>query len=159
MSGIITLGFSGLLLLMTFAGLDSLNTLRQIQTRNDEIRAQFLSRTRTLDEIRSDLYVSGTYFRDYLLEPDDAKAEEHRVRFHRVRAELDGVLPRFQNVMGRNQTERLQALAAGLENYWAALEPVFQWEAAERHRNGFVFLRDEVFPRRTELLAIHDSIA
>jgi signal transduction histidine kinase len=159
MSGLITLGFSGLLLLMTFAGLDSVRTLQQIQTKSDQARAQFLSRTRTLEEIRSDLYLSGTYIRDYLLEPEEGKTEEHRLAFHRVRAQMDLSLPRFQKVMGRQQAIPFQALTSGLEDYWTALEPVFQWQPEDRHSQGFAFLRDEVFPRRTALLAIVEEIA
>ena len=72
---ILTAGFGGLLLLMTFSAIDGMQALQQIQTSNDTIREQFLQRTRVLDRIRSDVYVSGTYVRDYLLEPESGKAE------------------------------------------------------------------------------------
>ena len=65
-------GFGGLLLLLAFAGFDNVARLRQIQHRNDAIRESFLARTRLLDQIRSNLYLSGTYVRDCLLEPDVA---------------------------------------------------------------------------------------
>ena len=71
-------GFGGLLLLMAFAGLDGVRSLQQIQTANDNIREDFLLRTRLLERIRGDVYVSGTYVRDYLLEPESGKAEGHR---------------------------------------------------------------------------------
>src|SRR5664279_5994802 len=71
-------GFGGLLLLMAFAEFDGMQALTQIQRSNDEIREDFLRRTRVLDRIRADLYVSGTYVRDYLLEPESGKAEGHR---------------------------------------------------------------------------------
>ena len=66
-------GFGGLLLLMAFGGFDGIQALRQIQTSNDEIREEFLLRTRVLERIRADVYVSGTYVRDYLLEPEAAR--------------------------------------------------------------------------------------
>jgi hypothetical protein len=62
-------GFGGLLILMAFAGVDGIQALQQIQTSNDRIRDQFLLRTQVLERIRSDLYLSGTDVRDYLLEP------------------------------------------------------------------------------------------
>ena len=68
-------GFGGLLLLMAFAGIDSLQTLAEIQTSDNGIREAFLLRTHVLERIRSDLYVSGTYVRDYLLEPQSGRAE------------------------------------------------------------------------------------
>ena len=58
---ILTAGFGGLLLLMTFSAIDGMQALQQIQTSNDTIREQFLQRTRVLERIRSDVYVSGTY--------------------------------------------------------------------------------------------------
>jgi len=67
---ILLAGFGGLLLLMLFAGVDSVVTLRQIQNSNDANREEFLWRTRLLEKIRSDVFLSGTYVRDYLLEPE-----------------------------------------------------------------------------------------
>jgi hypothetical protein len=71
-------GFGGLLLLMAFSGLDAIQALGNIQGANDQIRDEFLRRTRVLERIRADLYISGTYVRDYLLEPESGKAEGHR---------------------------------------------------------------------------------
>src|SRR5689334_24182456 len=76
---VLIVGFGGLLLLMGFAGFDSIQTLLQIQKSNDDIREGFLARTKVLEQIRSDLYLSGTYVRDYLLEPENQMAESHRL--------------------------------------------------------------------------------
>ena len=67
-------GFGGLLILMAFAGADGIQALQQIQTSNDRIRDDFLLRTQVLERIRSDLYLSGTDVRDYLLEPQAGKS-------------------------------------------------------------------------------------
>ncbi len=82
-------GFGGLLLLMAFAGFDGMQALQQIQTSNDVIREDFLTRTRLLERIRADVYVSGTYVRDYLLEPEAGKAEGHRYSLIETRADMD----------------------------------------------------------------------
>src|SRR5215471_5144464 len=68
-------GFGGLLLIITLAGVDTLRVLRQIRHNGEEIRQEFLFRNHVLNNIRSDLYLSGTYVRDYLLEPDIDRAE------------------------------------------------------------------------------------
>ena len=65
----LALGFGGLLMIMALAGIDASRVLRQIRRDDDQIRRQFLSRNHVLNDIRSDLYLSGTYVRDYLLEP------------------------------------------------------------------------------------------
>ena len=49
-------------------------------------------------------------------------------------------------------------LTQELADYWQVLEPTFEWTAEQRQKAGYAFLRDEVFPRRTSMLAIADQI-
>src|SRR5689334_4281493 len=153
------IGFGGLLLLMAFAGFDGIRTLRQIQGKDDDTRQELLSRTSMLEKIRSDLYLSGTYVRDYLLEPEPGKAEGHRVSLLQARVDMDSALADFRGLATQNETVPFQTLTTELSAYWKVLEPVFRWKAAERQQHGYAFLRDEVFPRRTAMLAIADQIA
>ena len=81
-------GFGGLLILMALAGLDDLRILRSIQTRSDAIRNEFVERNRLLNQIRSDLYLSGTFVRDYVLEPDPSNAADARKNLERTRRAL-----------------------------------------------------------------------
>src|SRR5579863_2851366 len=89
---LLMVGFGGLLLLMAFAGIDSMRVLRTIESRNDAIRKKFLDRNRLLNQIRSDLYLSGTYMRDYLLEPEAANAAAHKSSLDKDRAEMEAAL-------------------------------------------------------------------
>lgn len=152
-------GFGGLLLLMGFAGIDSIQTLRQIQKSNDDIREDFLSRTRVLDQIRSDLYLSGTYVRDYLLEPESQKAEAHRLSLVQTRNEMDSALRKYQALLNKQELGPFHTLTEELANYWTVLDPVLLWSPTQRRQHGYAFLRDEVFPRRTAMLHIADQIA
>jgi signal transduction histidine kinase len=156
---VLALGFGGLLLLLAFAGFDSLQKLRQIQRRNDAIRESFLARTRLLEQIRSDLYLSGTYVRDCLLEPDPAAAEAHRASLLKTRNRMEAALTRYQAVLDPAQAPPFRDLNRALGDYWNILAPVLAWNAGQRRTNGYAFLRDEVFPRRTAMLRIADEIA
>jgi len=156
---ILALGFGGLLLLLAFAGFDSVQKLRQIQRRNDAIRESFLARTRLLDQIRSDLYLSGTYVRDCLLEPDAATAEGHRASLLKTRNRMEAALGRYQAVLNEAQAAPFRDLNEALDDYWSILAPVLTWNAGQRQNRGYAFLRDEVFPRRTAMLRIADQIA
>ena len=89
-------GFGGLLALMAFAEIDGVRALRDIQRSNDEIREDFLLRTRLLERIRGDVYVSGTYVRDYLLEPEAGKAEGHRYSLLETRHDMDAALAQYR---------------------------------------------------------------
>jgi signal transduction histidine kinase len=151
-------GFGGLLLMMAFAEFDGIHALRQIQTKNDNIREQFLLRTRVLERIRADLYVSGTYVRDYLLEPESGKAEGHRYKLLETRKDMDSALAEYRGLLNAQEAAPFRVLTRELADYWSVLHPAFQWNADQRRRHGYAFLRDEVFPRRMAMLGIADQI-
>ena len=155
----LVLSFGGLLLLMAFAGIDGILTLRQIQDSNDQSREDFLWRTRLLERIRSDVYLSGTYVRDYLLEPEPGKAENHRLNLLQKRLDIDSALAKYQAMLSTEEMTPFYGLKQELSAYWKVLEPVFRWDARQRREHGYAFLQDEVFPRRMAMLSIADQIA
>ena len=126
---VLVAGFGGLLVLMAFAGLDGIQALRQIQNSNDSIREDFLLRTRLLERIRGDVYVSGTYVRDYLLEPETGKAEGHRYSLRETRQDMDSALTSYRALLTAPEARPFRGLTRELDLYWRVLEPVFQWTA------------------------------
>lgn len=151
-------GFGGLLLLMAFAEIDGVRALTEIQTTSDNIREDFLLRTRVLERIRTDLYVSGTYVRDYLLEPESGKAEGHRFSLLETRTDMDTALRQYRTLVTGPEKQPFEGLVEALADYWRVLEPTLAWDSEQRQVHGYVFLRDEVFPRRTAMLGIADRI-
>ena len=151
-------GFGGLLMLMTFGGVYMLGTLQAIQTSNDTIREDFVLRTHVLQRIRADLYVSGTYVRDYLLEPESGKAEGHRYSLMETKQDMDAALGQYRKLLTPQEAQAFQQLTRELAEYWSLLDPVFHWSSEKRQRDGFPFLRDEVFPRRMVMLGMADQI-
>ena len=112
-----------------------------------------------MNQIRSDLYLSGTYVRDYLLEPDSANADAHRMLLAKVRADMDTALEAYALRLTAGETAPYSVLRRELEQYWRVLEPVMRWDAGERRSRSYAFPRDEVFPRRNAMLTIADEIA
>jgi signal transduction histidine kinase len=151
-------GFGGLLALMAFAEIDGVRALLEVRNSNDEFREDFLLRTRLLERIRGDVYVSGTYVRDYLLEPEAGKAEGHRYSLLETRHDMDAALAQYRGLLKTPERQPFAALTEALAAYWSVLEPVFDWTPQKRKRDGFLFLRDEVFPRRMAMLGIADRI-
>ena len=151
-------GFGGLLAIMALAGLDAVQILREIQTRNDRIQREFVERSRVLGQMRSELYVSGTYVRDYLLEPDVQNAAAYRADLHRVRHRMEADLNHLAELTAGQRPPLIDTLRLTLADYWQVLDPVFRWTPEQRHEQGYIFLRDRVFPRRTALFGIADQI-
>src|SRR5499433_2161215 len=151
-------GFGGLLVITALAGMDTQRVLRQIRANGDQIRQEFLFRNHVLNNIRSDLYLSGTFVRDYLLEPDFEHAESYRSSLEQVRTEMDAALQSYGSKLGPEETKDFAALTMELARYWEILGPVLQLNHQERQRKGYAFSRDEVFPRRMAMLDIANRI-
>jgi len=152
-------GFGGLLLLMAVAGFDGLRLLRSIQTRSDAVRNDFIERNRVLNQMRGDLYLSGTFVRDYILEPDPSRADSDRERLARTRTDIAAEVAAYSRVQSSAEAENVASLRQQLSDYWRLLEPAMRWDSEMRRRAGYLFLRDQVYPRRTALVATTDQIA
>lgn len=152
-------GFGGLLALLAFTGLDAVSVLSQIRSRNAAIRREFLERSRGLEQIRAMLYLSGTYARDYLLEPDAAMAAGFRSRVDETRRQIDARLASYGALVRPEEREPFRNLQREVAAYWRSLAPVLHWDAARRRAEGYAFLRDEVSPRRTGMLSLADRIS
>jgi signal transduction histidine kinase len=96
--------------------------------------------------------------RDYLLEPESGKAEGHRDSLVETKQDMDMALAEYKHLLTVQEAETFQRLTKELASYWNVLEPVFHWSPEKRMRDGFPFLRDEVFPRRQAMLGIADQI-
>ncbi len=155
----LVIGFGGLLLIMGLAGVDALRVLQGFRRSEDQIRTRYLSQNHVLNDIRSDVYVSGTYVRDYLLEPDPERAETYRASLDQVRRHMESALESYGRQADPIEIQHYAALRTELMGYWDILEPSLRWDAGERRRSGYAFLRDEVFPRRQSMLSIADRIA
>jgi signal transduction histidine kinase len=144
---------------MALAGIYGIRVLQQIRRSENQIRRQFLLQNHALNEIRSQLYLSGSYVRDFLLEPEPGRAETYRASLEEVHREMETALESFGHELEADQTKYYTELTADLSNYWQVLGPIFQWDASQRRRKGYAFLRDEVFPRREVMLAVAGRIA
>ena len=92
MRGGLVLGFGVLLILLILSGLSALHALSELQNANETTLHQFLAKNQQLDEIQAAVYLSGTYLRDYLLEPDRAKAEQSRRELIDANARIQSLL-------------------------------------------------------------------
>ena len=147
---ILLAGFGGLLLLMAFAGVDSVVTLRQIQNSNDANREEFLWRTRLLEKIRSDVYLSGTYVRDYLLEPEAGQGGEPSRQPACSGAPTS--MPRCRNTSGLLRQEEMRAVPGSDAGVERLLEGAGAGLPVERRRAARARIR---LPARRGFSAAH----
>ena len=156
---VLVVGFGSLLAIIALSGFDALRVLGRFRREGDQIRSQFLFRNRVLNNIRAEVYISGTYVRDYLLEPDAARASAFGTNLESVRRQMEIELSSYAGQLDPGESAHYDALRTDLAQYWAVLEPILTWDAEKRRAEGYAFLRDEVFPRRAAMLEVASGIA
>ncbi len=154
------LGLGGLLLLIIVSVLAASRKARDIYTQLDQLTAHHQEVETKLRRLRSDVHLSGIYVRDYLLDQELERAPEHRGRlmqFRRTSLVTLDELRALERQAGRDDT-RIANLGERLEQYWQALDPLFDWTPEEKLTRSARFLGREVLPRREAALAMAREI-
>src|SRR5437016_5822800 len=88
-SSTLGVGYTGWLRLMMVIAVDSGRLLRDVASTSAALRRESRERDGLLDQLRSDIYHSGTVVRDYLLELDNTRAQTHRAELERLHARIN----------------------------------------------------------------------
>jgi signal transduction histidine kinase len=156
---VLWLGFGGLLVCIVGAAVGTLTALERVTGEETRIRKAFLERLSALDTIRSEIYLSGTYVRDFLLSPDPSGAAAQAGRLTSLERDTRAALASYSRLLDPGDRPPFLALEAEIEEYWRILERTMSWTPAERNRLRDSFFYDELVPRRTAMLQIADRIA
>jgi len=134
--------------------------LRAIETSDAQIRRDFLYRERTLEQARTGLYESGNIVRDYILGGSDrnAQARLHQ-EFQSIRDATNAALRSCIESLPPSGREPFQHLAAELQNYWSALDPIFESDAKEAQKRSDSFLRSGVQSQHATVLVIAKEVS
>ena len=157
MRGGLILGFGVLLILLILSGLSALHALSELQASNETTLQQFLAKNQHGRDSDGGIPLrnlhprlpSGVRPRQSGTEPEGS---DRRQFANRILLADNGPLS------GPDDREMFEALKREIQDYWQTLAPVLSWNLAQRRREGYGFLRDEVFPRRSSTLGIADTI-
>ncbi len=155
---LLLLGFGGLLLLLAFTGLNALSVLRKIEIRSETIREDYFSRDRILEQLRSDIYLSGTYVRDLLLEQDPTRADTHRQELQEARERVESNIAAYNGILRSEERGPFRKFTKEVESYFDSLRPALEWNAAQRRALGYAFMKDSLLPRRMIIVRLADQI-
>jgi signal transduction histidine kinase len=151
-------GFGGLLIFILAAATGTLYLLDRVRTEDTRTRQAFIERLGALEQIRSQIYLSGTYVRDFLLSPDAGGAEAQRARLTAIENETRPILDRYQHSLEPEERDAFLALRGEIDAYWSVLQSTFEWSTQQRDRLRYSFFYEQLVPRRTTMLQIADSI-
>ena len=129
MKRLLFIGFGGLLLLLAFTGLNALSVLTKIQTRNESIRKDYFNRDRILEQLRSDIYLSGTHVRDLILERDPSLADTHRKELDDARLRIEANVAAYEKILRGEERVPFQQFTQELNAYFESLRPALEWNA------------------------------
>jgi signal transduction histidine kinase len=154
------LGLGGLLLLVVVSVLAASNTAQQIYAQLDHLNTHHREVENKLRRLRSDLSLSGIYMRDYLLDPERARASDYRAQLAEFKTNNVKTVADLRKLVGTSpgHDERLTSLDNRLDDYWQAFDPLFDWTPSEKSLLSAGFLRREVLPRRDSVLKIASEI-
>jgi signal transduction histidine kinase len=139
--------------------LNALSVLKTIQQRNERIREDYVHREQILEQLRSDLYLSGTYARDLLLERDPARADVHRRELQASRVRVESMMRQYRAMLRSNEVGPFGEFTREVDAFFQMLQPVVQWSAAERQQRGYEFIQDYLLPRRMVIVRLADQIS
>lgn len=150
----LAIALGGLLALFSFSVYRVQIDIGKTIDRGEELRREFEQRNRALNELRNDIVLTGTYTRDFLLDPDVEAAERHRAELLRIEARIEKLL---ESAALRGNGQSQARIAEGYREFRKSLDSVLEWPAERRRKEGFAFLRAKMFPQRTALLALADQ--
>jgi signal transduction histidine kinase len=150
-------GFGGLLLLMAVAEIGGLLAVNRLRMSEAQLQQRFLERSRTLEQIRSSIYLSGTVTRDFLLAPEGG-AHAQLADLNALRNKTSAALTEYDKSLEPEESAAFASLKSEIEAYWKVLGGIFVWSTEERDKYRYQFFYSELIPRRTSMLQIADRV-
>src|SRR5579862_6543777 len=141
---ILVLGFGGLLLLMAAAEIASLLLLNSLRQNDAQLQARFLRRNRTLEQIRSNIYLSGTYVRDSLLAPESSGVRAQLASIDSLRKDISAALENYSQSLEPDEKAPFETLRSQIDAYWRVLDRTFDWTPEERNKYRDAFFYQEL---------------
>jgi signal transduction histidine kinase len=151
---VLIFAFSVMLLLMGFSAISNWRQSGILFDKWEGLTRSYQDSERSLQQIRSDVQVSGLLVRDFLLDPSDASSDSYKKRLLDNRAEMAKQLARLEETISAPQASKLRLLDSQLQAYWDSLEPIFGWTQKQRQSQSSAFLREIVIPRREAALGL-----
>src|SRR5579862_8305417 len=111
-------GFGGLLLIMAAAEVGALLFLNSMRHNDTALQARFLARNRTLERIRSNIYLSGTFVRESLLAPEQTGAQAQWATLDGLRRDSESALASYAAALEPEEAAPFQDLRSQIEAYW-----------------------------------------
>jgi signal transduction histidine kinase len=150
-------GFGGLLLLMLVLGSSAVSFLYQVELRQERIRQELVAQDRSLEQLRSGIFLTGTYVRNFLLDRAQPPSPVHKAQFEEVRRQIENSLAECARQVPAADPA-LQSARRAIGDYLNETASVFSWTTEERAARSYAFMEQELLPHRTQMLGVADRL-
>ena len=153
-ASVLGIGFAGLLLVMAVMVIDTTRSLHDVGVTTAALRTDSRKRDSLLSQLRLDIFRSSTVESEFLLEPDDTRAESQKAELQELHARIDDILRTYEQKLPDSENDAFKDMRGPVESYWRSLAPALEWDAAARRANDGRFLQNVVVPLRTEVVQL-----
>lgn len=155
---ILAAGFGTLVLLIVFLGFQTWQQAKRLYHESVSIEEAIQSRRHTLNKSQSKVYLSGILVRDFLLDLSNLTAGSYRQELLGIRSSIDQDLKKLGEHATPEESDLLQNLDRGLQDYWTSLEPLLEWTPERKTTLSGFFLRKQILPRRKAVLGLASRV-
>lgn len=156
---ILLIGFGLLIALIALTGAGALKRARDSYRDLIALNDRYRHTERTLDTVRTSIYVGRLLARDYLLDPSNIRADSYRTRLVEQRSTMQAAFQELQTVIPDDHRSHVEKLRHEEEIFWSALEPLLEWTADEKRAQNWWFLSREILPRREAALQLAHELS
>jgi signal transduction histidine kinase len=156
---VLSIGFGTLILLIGLLGFGAMRRAQALHDATVSAHDAYLQNDAVLREIPADLYLGSILIRDYLLDPSHLRAVAYREQLLARRSSIQQRLDLLAQRLGEGESARLQQLRAELQAYWESMDPILNWSPTQKAALSWLFLRQQVLPRREAVVALAKEIS
>ena len=151
--------FGGMLLLMIFAGMDSLRSLRKLNQVSGEVSQRFSARSEALVAVVVTVHTYTDQMEEYLLSDAAISNTAAPAEIQKRGLEVHTAVEKYPRDCCPQERSLLAKIDEGIARQEGSFAGMLARRADERKQRGHAFVYDELIPRKTELLRLASTVA
>jgi len=148
-----------MLLLMIFAGMDSLWSLRKLNQVSGEVSQRFSARSEALVAVVVTVHTYTDQMEEYLLSDAAISNTAAPAEIQKRGQEVHTAVERYPRDCCPQERSLLAKIDEGIARQEGSFAGMLARRADERKQRGHAFVYDELIPRKTELLRLASTVA
>jgi signal transduction histidine kinase len=148
-----------MLLLMIFAGADSLQSLRKLNQVSGEVSQRFSARSEALVAVVVTVHTYTDQMEEYLLSGAAIANTAAPAEIQKHGQEVHLAVQKYPRDCCPQERSLLAKIDEGIARQEGSFAGMLQRRADERKQRGHAFVYDELIPRKTELLRLASTVA